>query len=412
ARSIWEGTEGASGVIRAPLALAGGLAIIRPSATLRLGTRAFTVTEQGVRAVTGLDELALRRAAPEAFEFGRAPFQDRLPRVTVLAPDPPPGVIAGGTEGVVGPGESLFTRANLGSSSRLLDDLMHRAPPGQSLSTNSLRLYQGALATERDFAEASVREGKELLETAGIGEARGKGLLVEGNDEMISLYEALHNPSRVENGDIIVPDHLRAIYDRARELTDWTEASRLDFDPSMATVDDYFDRGWRVIEIEPVPGARARTGVQQMGAQPSFKMPRSDADFRELLEGGPYTRRDGSTFRLEPLSWNPFEQWSLSHMKGIVFREQEVMLARLKAAGEALPATGGPIPEGWRVPRIGPAFEGKPYAMVDDATGQAAPMMTNRTMVREPFADRLELVFGAFRALDLKLGGRDLGVAL
>jgi hypothetical protein len=215
-------------------------------------------------------------------------------------------------------------------------------------------------------------------------------------DEFDELYRYLHNPSKVQSGEFVVPERLRPSYDKLRELTDWEQAARLDFDPEMALVEDYFYRGWK-----PPKGMFTSTTTRgPLGRKPGFKMPRVNATYDEMRAAG-----------FEPLFWNPFEQWQHSRMMGVRYREQMQLIESIKGLELATPHSGGSVPEGWRVPRVGPAFEGKPFAIVDEA-GDAQSMFTRRWLVPDTMADRLENIYGVAPQLGtVEIAGRPVNLA-
>lgn len=302
-----------------------------------------------------------------------------------VPPRPPTGDVPPG--GGVPPDDPLLAR------------IQASAIKGERPQETLLRRHEGAISTAGREAQILVDEGNRLLRQAKLGQPfRGtvapKGTQVEEFDE---LYRLLHSPSKVQAGELVVPERLRPIYDRLRQLTDWEEAARLDFDPAMATVEDYFYRGWKAPEGMFAPGLPARG---PLGRQPGFKMPRVNATYEEMRAAG-----------LEPLSWNPFEQWRNSRMMGVRYREQVQLVADLKKLEITIPHNGGPVPQGWRVPRVGPAFEGKPFAIVDEA-GNPRPMFTRRWLVPDTLADRLENVYGVAPQLGtVEVVGRAINVA-
>jgi hypothetical protein len=242
-----------------------------------------------------------------------------------------------------------------------------------------LRRHQGAIDTFKRDAQIEVTDGNQLLREAEMGQGfRGTIVPRAGQtDEFDELYRFLHNPSKVDSGDLTVPDKLRPMYDKLRAQTNWEQAARLDFDPEQGLVEDYFFRGWK-----PPEGAFIGEARGQLGRKPGFKLPRVDATYDEMRAAG-----------FEPLFWNPFEQQRYSRLMGVKYREQMLLIEDIKVLELALPHDGGPIPQGWRVPKVGAAFEGKPFAIVDNA-GDARSLFTRRWIVPESLANRLENAYG------------------
>ena len=85
---------------------------------------------------------------------------------------------------------------------------------------------------------------------------------------MDTLFKALH-------GEGEVPLRLRGVYDELKALTDWEQASRIDFDPDMATVSDYFYRGWKMSDNLAKAFAGAFTAAAQANSvmQNIYKQP-------------------------------------------------------------------------------------------------------------------------------------------
>jgi hypothetical protein len=218
-----------------------------------------------------------------------------------------------------------------------------------------------------------VETGNRLLREAGWGQGF-RGTVVEKTPgEFDELNRALHNPSKVASGEMTVPDELRPLYDNLRAETDFEQAARVDFDPSQALVEDYFFRGWK-----PPEGMFTGEARGPLGRNPAFRMPRINASYDEMRAAG-----------FEPLFANPVEQSRYSRLMGIKYREQMHLIEDLKANELAFQVAGGPIPKGYRVPKVGPAFEGKPHA-----TGDGGVVFTRQWAVQDSLANRLENAYG------------------
>lgn len=246
---------------------------------------------------------------------------------------------------------------------------------GEHPDATLMRRHDGAVNTQRTLARIAVEDGNALLHEAGMGQ-RYKSTIVPRagqTDEFDELYRYLHNSSKVDSGELVVPERMRPAYDHVRAQTDFEQAARVDFDPDMALVQDYMYRGWK-----PPEGMFTGTGVRgPLGRKPGFKMPRVNATYDEMRAAG-----------FEPLFWNPMEQARFSRMMGVKYREQMTLIEDLKKLEMARLHEGGPIPDGWRVPEVGPAFEGKPYASGDEV------MYTRRIVVPDSLANRLENAYG------------------
>ena len=260
--------------------------------------------------------------------------------------------------------------------------IANQATRGEKPRETLLRRHGGAVRAAENEARIIVDKGGASLQRSGIGKAIGGRTVPRQEDipQLDELFNALHNPSAVERGEIVVAPQFADDFARLRELTNWEFKARIDFDPNMARVDDYFYRGWK-----PPEGMFADSGELvkgSVGRRPAFKMPRVNATYREMREAG-----------FEPLFWNPYEQWRVSRLQGIRNREQAALINHLKQIELALPNSREQGLIGWRTPDIGPVFRGKPYATVaDDGTPVVA--FTERWVVPDELANRLETLYG------------------
>ena len=252
------------------------------------------------------------------------------------------------------------------------DDIQSVALKGEQPGETLIRRHDGAIRTAQHIAANEVRENNNALVQLGLGRRFRGSVVAEEEGAFSELNSLLHNPSKVASGERAVSDELRPIYNKLREGTDWEQAARVDFDPGMALVGDYFFRGW-----QPPEGMFTGEARGALGRSPAFRLPRVNATYDEMVEAG-----------FKPLFDNPAEQMRHSRMMGVKYREQMKLIEQIKAQELALPDIGGAVPEGWRVPKVGPAFEGKPYAN----GGQVA--FTRRWAVPDSLANRLENAYG------------------
>ena len=325
-----------------------------------------TTGTQQVEVIQEQGSIAPESVPPEAAEFAHkelaAPDGPKPPK----PPVPPETPIAEAQE-----------------PSDILRGIAEKVTRGERPDQTLLRLHEGAINSESVRTGVTVKEGSEKLKALGIGVTRRAQLVPRPQDipKLDVLYNALHNPSKVASGEIKVPAEFEEVYQELRSLTDWEQAARLDFDPEMATVQDYFYRGWK-------PPEGAFVNVQQgrpLVKTPSFKKPRVNATYQEMRDAG-----------FEPLFWNPYQQWSISRIQGTKYREQMELVENLKGMGDELIKAhdGGPTPEGWRVPEVGPAFEGKPFAIEDPVTGGPTVYYSRRWIVPDKVANTLENIYG------------------
>ncbi len=283
------------------------------------------------------------------------------------------------------------------SPDEILRELVDNQLEGKRLDETVMRLYGGASRRVKTQTAATVEEVSNELHALGIGVKKRGFIVPKEKDKSIldELYNALHNPSLVASGEIAIPQGFEAVYNELRGLADWDTASRLDADPNAMTLEDWFFRGWK-----PPEGMFPSGGKGRLGTEPAaLRKPRVGATYQEMRELG-----------FEPLFWNPAQQWGYRHNLGELYREQMVLVDQLKSLDENLimPVVGGSLPAGWRVPEIGPAFEGKPFATID-ADGNPAVMLARRWAVQNKTANLLESMFG--KRLDLgtmNVFGRDI----
>ena len=344
-----------------------------PETPVQATSRIKGIQQKGQQAP---ESVALPEAKEAHVEFA-APDGPRPPK-------PPPGA-----KGGPAPSEE---------PADIVRQIAEKATKGERPDQTLLRFHEAAIGNELRRNGIIIRDGNAKFKALGIGVMR-RGQLVPRTEDipkLDALYNALHNPSKVASGEVKVPQGYEAIYRELRDITDWEQAARLDFDPNMAMVQDYFYRGWKPPEGAVVGVTQGRPLVKT----PAFKKLRVAATYQELRDAG-----------FEPLFWNPYQQWGLSRMQGTKYREQMELVAHLKGMGDdfARPHAGGPIPEGWRVPEVGPAFEGKPFATTDAATGEPVAMFTRRWIVPDRVANTLENIYGKRPSIGkVIIGGRTL----
>ena len=270
----------------------------------------------------------------------------------------------------------------------LSDDLNIPVHEEGNIRQTLFRKFEGARSIEALEMEQWFKEGTRAMRTAGIREF----------DEatMRPLFEALHGERPI---DTLSPE-IRSIFDDLDQLRRAEEADMLDFLSEAAGqgADDfiafdaknlaerfmanpeYFPRLWK-------PRPLGVGGQANVAGTPGFARPRVDATFGELLD-----------FGFEPLTWDPYKMMANRRINGVMFRETTVLLNRLKQAGKALPSKQAPAPTKnqfglevgkWRVPEIGPAFEGRPFTNPDGSGGYF-----DQIAVPSSIAKQLEEVFG------------------
>jgi hypothetical protein len=258
-----------------------------------------------------------------------------------------------------------------------------------------MALHDSAIAEANREINIVVNRGNQLLRDKNIGVKRGSSVAAREEDIPIldHLNNALHNPSKVASGEIKLSTRVKEIYDNLRQEMDFESALRIDFDPNMAVRDDYFYRGWKP------PKGMYESGRGALVAKPSFKKPRNGATYQEMRDLG-----------FEPYFWNPYEQLRVAKLQGVKFREQTELVEALRTLGDDMirPHQTGPLEEGWRVPAIGPAFEGKPMAFRNKATGELQQYTVGRWQVKNQMANPLETMYGKKPlGLNVSVAGRE-----
>ncbi|MCB7128077.1 MAG: hypothetical protein J3T61_00875, partial [Candidatus Brocadiales bacterium] len=155
----------------------------------------------------------------------------------------------------------------------LLERIARERTPGEKPIQTLLRRHEASINAAQREIRIIVDEGSERLRAKGIGTKRQGRVVPREKDikQMDELFEALHNP---RTGT--VPARFADEFDELRRLTDWEEAARIDFDPAMATVDDYFYRGWKPPK-DFVPTSEPGRG--RVGLKPAFTKLRVNATY-------------------------------------------------------------------------------------------------------------------------------------
>jgi hypothetical protein len=340
-----------------------------------------------------IEEVAARRAAVDAVQSTDNPSAvpkatSKVAHIEQGAPDiggsPPPKRPGGPTGPVEEPSESL--RAAIAQKL-----------PNERIEDRLLVRHISEINIAQTESRRAVDAGNDLLKQSKWGVRRGLTRAPQTTDDIEladRLRAALHNEGPVPAGQ-------EEIFDLARQQTDFESAARIDFDPEMATVEDYFDRGWKAPK-EIAQGKHDSRG--RLVTTPGFRLPRVNASYAQMRERG-----------FEPLFWNPFEQIHYSRMRGVRYRQQMELVSTLKELGEDViqPWSGAErnMPAGWRVPKVGPAFEGKPFTAIDPVTNEPVAAWTRRFIVPNRLANKLENMYGKNPNLrSVHVGGRDIDI--
>ena len=184
------------------------------------------------------------------------------------------------------------------------------------------------------------------------------------------------------------PEGFEDIWAKLGQLRDEEQAAYLAFDPDLTDQfmfnPDYFPRIWKRMnkatgEFESYADIVARYADVDINEIPSYLRPRSKASFDEMIEEG-----------FEPVSWNPVDLMAVRRKMGVEHRETMILVDRLKKNQIAKEIGMKAQPEeGYRVPKVGPAFEG--YKVQNKYLASAD---VGRYQVPNKIADVLESIYG------------------
>ena len=312
--------------------------VMRAGGTFEFGPRAIA----GARDVRGIEGIS-----PTAPAARGAPGDVDIPprQLEVDLGDIVPNEQAEDFIKAINPSKGLFPIKSSVAVDDINKEIARVATVGETEIETLLRRHEGVINLMDMEASQLARAGEKSLRALGVSVSRHGREVVKDSaiDEMNQLFKALHG-----EGD--VPVRFQGVYQKLRSLADWTEGMRVNFNLDTAHVSQYFYRGWK----PPDDLLQAIKKQGEVGWPPGFTKPRVNATYSEMRALG-----------FEPLSWNPFEQWRISQMQTVRFEQQMALVNAMKRAGIARPLVKGPSVKGWRVPNIGPAFEGKPMVAID-----------------------------------------------
>lgn len=363
------------------------------------------------------DEAPILKQTPTQATRSQTPLQTEDPRISSVVTDAPTSrletevaatraqdVAAGGSPPKRPLGNAIGSDGSTPPPRRtdvgLSDDFDIPVHEQGNIRQTLFRKFEGANSIEALEMGQWFKDGTRAMRSAGIRQF--------DEPTMRPLFEALHGERSVDT--LSAP--LRSIFDDLDQLRRAEEADMLDFLGEAAAQGaddfisfdaknlaerfmanpDYFPRLWK-------PRTTGAQGRGQIGATPSFGRGRVDATFGELLDGDAARGIEG----LEPATWDPYKMMANRRINGVKFRETTVLLNRLKQNGKAVPNSQKPAPTQnrlgqevgkWRVPDIGPAFEGRPFANADGSIGH-----TEQIAVPQEIAKQLEDVFGSAQLL-------------
>tara|TARA_R100000900_G_scaffold144858_1_gene129576 strand:+ start:8584 stop:13953 length:5370 start_codon:yes stop_codon:yes gene_type:complete len=295
------------------------------------------------------------------------------------------------------PGATLELGATPGDPVGHMDELINSVPDSPNVrqsvqETNAFGRWSGArkiAGTEiKNFYEDGVKLLKELGQTQMY-----KGRLVIPEEVGVKLLKALH-------GEGEVPQGYQKFIDHVLELKKQEEAAYIAFDNGSGSGEivnafvqnpNYFPRMWQ--RLDPKTNKYVNVGDLDETTIPPHLRARTDMSFTQLLAAG-----------YRPVSYNPLDLMTIRRVKGVEHRETVLLVERLKKTGIAVPEdelTDAMRSAGYRIPEIGPAFEGMKIAA---AAGGHANI--GRFAVPKQVADQLEVIYG--KSTSFNVGGIDL----
>jgi len=315
-----------------------------------------------------------------------------------------------------------------------------KTPPGSKASHSLFVLYEGQVNQVDNELADLMRIARDRWTEQGGSYGKGFGAIVRGRwvpkssktaagqeeiEILKTLFRALHD--RTPENVNAIPSWLYDDFVDLVERTKGEEILRIDFNPKLAKVEDYFSRGWRFADNENGKLLKkANSKGMPLGTVKSYEKVRAGATFDEMLDAG-----------FEPLYWNPYEV--MVHSMKVSRRDrlqsqliEDLMLNNVadvkvlktvkdpitgELTGDVqIPAeplrtrfragvvVGGETFMGFRVPKVGPAFEGRLRPP------EAGGGITSQYALRNSLADRMENLFGAVP--EWKIAGTDIMPAI
>jgi len=342
-------------------------------------------------------------------KFATVPDEQAGPFIAKAGGSPPPPPLDPPTAGGISPkADDIFAEIDRFATP---DELKKIAKSPTKRILTVMRRHEAGITADLSEAWLRVKEGipDSVTGQKGLGEDSlidlGLAVNIEGRavikksaiPEIDALNLALH-----EGGP--VPPRLQGQYDELKRFTNWEEMDRLNFDPDMPVIDEYFYRGWKM--SEELTAAVAQRPKGAVGWPANFTKPRNKATYSEMRAAG-----------YEPLVWNPYEQWRISVQQGIRHRQQMMLVMILKRSKLALPTVGrgqrGKVTvmpdeiKDWRTPKIGPAFEGRSY---DPGGGIIGDFKSGAWVTHKDTARRLEAMYPEPFVLTQTVLGKEIDI--
>jgi len=279
-----------------------------------------------------------------------------------------------------------------------LDALMNPTPGLDGLSADdSIAYWYGARNVANNKLRSWWDDGNKMLgdlEVNGEKLTKYKGRYIVPENVGKMLMRALYDGDGLKGA---APEGFEDIWAHLRQLRDEEQSAYIQFDPDMRDNfmmhPDYFPRIWKRLDEDT--GEYVSVTNVNIHRLPRHLQPRSNSTFDEMIDMG-----------YEPISWNPIDIMTSRRKLGVEHREQLVMIDRLKRSGVAQEvAIGTQAGKGYRVPQVGPAFEG--YRVT---TKKLEVADIGQYAVPNDVADLLEGIYGKTNEWSIK--GKDFMPAI
>jgi len=276
-------------------------------------------------------------------EAGGAPLRPRVPEEPIIPKVPPtePPVVPPTEPPVAPPKPPTPPPADSGAA---LNDYFAGAPAGEKAQRTLIRRYEGEVGLERDLY------GQQLIQARRLARKAPEYFSVAETPQSADIIQVLDYPGPIEEAiaKVGLPPEAADTARALRQILDQETAKM------QATIPDWEGRQWYYPhEYQPVAekvtvGRGAGRG--RFGVKPGFMRQRKlEGTILDVLAERP---------ELTLKTWDAIETVEHRVYRGIIYRQQTVVLQNLKRTGLALPASEV-VEEGWRVPKIGPAFESR-----------------------------------------------------
>jgi hypothetical protein len=293
------------------------------------------VTERlALRGVGAVREAAPAMRATLAEEAGG--LKPRVPEEPIPKPAVPP------TEPPVAPPKPPTPPP--ADSGAALNDYFAGAPASEKAQRTLIRRYEGEVGLERDLY------GQQLIQARRLATKAPEYFSAAETPQSADIIQVIDYPGPIEEAiaKVGLPPEAANTARALRQILD-QETVKM-----QATIPNFEGRQWYYPhEYQPAAEKVAvgrGAGRGRFGVKPGFMRQRKlEGTILDVL-----AERPDLTLK----TWDAIETVERRVYRGIIYRQQTVMLQNLKRTGLALPASEV-VEEGWRVPKIGPAFESR-----------------------------------------------------